>query len=174
MTGQDISQQIRVLLDSRNIEYEYYEHKEVQTSEQAAAIRGESLEIGAKSLILQGKKTSQRIMVIVPAHLRVDMKKVAEYHQQSHKQSPDKFDNTAKFQFANPDDIYNDYGIKVGGVPPFGNLLKLAVYMDLRLLKNEKVAFNCGLRTASIIMPSDYLPELSQAHLGDFVQLPIP
>ena len=54
------------------------------------------------------------------------------------------------------DEITN--GVKPGGVPPFGNLFSLPVYVDQTLLENEEIIFNAGNRCFSIARRSnDYL-----------------
>jgi len=49
-------------------------------------------------------------------------------------------------------------GVLPGGIPPFGNLFGLEVYVDRGLLQNEKIVFNAGDKSFSIGMKSsDYI-----------------
>lgn len=73
-----------------------------------------------------------------------------------------------KCEFEDPAIIQERFGLIVGGVPPFGNLLNLDNYFDDRILENERAAFNCGLPTESIIMKSKDLLAVSEAKLGRF------
>ena len=43
-------------------------------------------------------------------------------------------------------------GVKVGAVPPFGNLFKLETYADRGLSENKEIVFSAGLHTKSIKM----------------------
>ncbi len=50
-------------------------------------------------------------------------------------------------------------GLVPGSVPPFGNpIINLDLYLDNSILNNNKIAFNAGSLTDSIIMDvKDYL-----------------
>ena len=43
--------------------------------------------------------------------------------------------------FASPDEVLQATHCKVGGVPPFGNLFGLTVYLDKGMLENEVMDF---------------------------------
>ena len=48
-------------------------------------------------------------------------------------------------------------GCESGGVPPFGNVFNLPLYIDHSLLENEFMAFNAGSLTDSMrIATKDY------------------
>ncbi|MBU6446233.1 MAG: aspartate--tRNA(Asn) ligase, partial [Verrucomicrobia bacterium] len=73
-----------------------------------------------------------------------------------------------KCEFEDPAVIQERFGLQVGGVPPFGNLLNLDNYYDEEILKQERAAFNCGLLTESIIMKSKDLFALVDPKVGKF------
>ena len=58
------------MLDENKVEYKVIDHKPVFTSEDAAKIRGSSLKLGAKALIMKADKKS--IMIVVPGDKKVD------------------------------------------------------------------------------------------------------
>jgi prolyl-tRNA editing enzyme YbaK/EbsC (Cys-tRNA(Pro) deacylase) len=61
-----------------------------------------------------------------------------------------------RFAFENEVSEVTD-GIKIGGVPPFGNLFGLEVYADRKVFDNDKIIFNAGDKRISIAMKtSDY------------------
>jgi prolyl-tRNA editing enzyme YbaK/EbsC (Cys-tRNA(Pro) deacylase) len=60
-------------------------------------------------------------------------------------------------------------GIKLGGVPPFGNLFGLKTYVDPSLMKNEKIVFNAGDQRFSIAMKAKDYIELLNAEITNFV-----
>lgn len=138
---------IRKELDRAGYKYNYFEHQPVTTSQEAAQVRGVSLDQGAKALIVEGQKTDQRYMIVLPGHLKLDNKKVAQHLGE-------------RTSFLKPDIIKQDYGLMVGGIPPFGYLLNLELLVDKRILNHGEVSFNCGAKTASITMKSKDLVEI--------------
>ena len=49
-------------------------------------------------------------------------------------------------------------GCLPGAVPPFGKIFGIPTWVDRSLTKQEKINFNCGLRTHSIAMAyAEYL-----------------
>jgi len=140
----------KILTDSGSW-YETFEHEPVRTSEQAARTRpGYSLQQGAKALVVNVKKSKSEkffVMLVLPAHLKIDNKKVKEYFQ------------AKDFRFATEGEVLEiTDGVQPGAVPPFGNLFDLEVLVDPKLLENQKIAFNAGDRSFSIAMKSeDYI-----------------
>ncbi|MGB5139774.1 MAG: YbaK/EbsC family protein, partial [Candidatus Zixiibacteriota bacterium] len=62
-------------------------------------------------------------------------------------------------RFANAEELLDFTGLVPGSVPPFGfPILPFDLYVDKSILNNEKIAFNAGSLTDSIVMRvSDYL-----------------
>jgi nondiscriminating aspartyl-tRNA synthetase len=102
---------------------------------------------GVKAIILRGKRTGRNVMVCVPADQKLDTKPVETLEQD-------------KFEFEKPEAIKNKYGLELGAIPPFGNLLGMTVYFDKRVLDEPRAAFNAGSTTKSIIMQSADLTNL--------------
>lgn len=137
-------------LEQNGCWFETFEHEEVRTSEEAAKVRhGYSLEQGAKALIVKVKKErlSEYVMLVMPAHLRIDNKKTKEVL------------GVKEIRFASADEVVEiTDGVQPGGVPPFGNLFGLKVIVDPLLMKNERIVFNAGDRRFSVAMQtSDYV-----------------
>jgi prolyl-tRNA editing enzyme YbaK/EbsC (Cys-tRNA(Pro) deacylase) len=128
--------------------FETFEHEEVRTSEEAAKMRPEyKLGQGAKALIVKAYLNggaNKFIMLVMPANLKLDSKKVCAVV------------DAKKIRFATEEEVFliTD-GVKVGGVPPFGNLFGLDVIVDPRLFDNDKIIFNAGDRRFSIAMGSE-------------------
>jgi len=152
--GQEVVARIRKILDSRAIKYKFEEHKAVRTSEEAAALRNTPLSSGAKALILVGKKTGNHFMAVVPGDKKIAMSAITEKVGE-------------KVEFEKPDVILDKYGILVGGVPPFGNVLGMNVFMDKAVAENKEVSFNAGLQTCSITMKGGELAEVTEAEVGE-------
>lgn len=142
-----VSEKIVDFLEKNHCWFEIFEHEPVRTSEEAAKVRpGYSLHQGAKALIIKAKKESRKeefVMLVFPADLRFDNKKVKELLQ------------TDDICFATKDEVCSiTAGVELGGVPPFGNLFGLKVIADQKLFENEKIIFNAGDRRFSVAMKS--------------------
>ncbi len=151
----EVVARIKKILDTRAMTYTFEEHEAVRTSEEAAALRGTDLSNGAKALILVGKKSKTHVMVVIPGDKKIAMDKVTEKIGE-------------KVEFEKPDTILEKYGIKVGGVPPFGNILGMKVLMDESIATKPEVSFNAGMQTCSITMNGSDIAEATEAMLGNF------
>jgi Ala-tRNA(Pro) deacylase len=149
MVYHPLTKKIQQLLTDNQCWFETYEHPPVRTSEEAVKVRkGYTLEQGAKALIVRVKRNGEKkfVMLVVPGDKRFDKNKV-----QLLLASKD-------IRFATEEEVAKiSNGVKVGGVPPFGNLFNLEVIADPSLFENEKIIFNAGDRSFSIAMLSkDY------------------
>ena len=140
---------IKSILNANKLWYESFEHAPVKTSIEAAQVRtGYTLAQGAKALIVRVKKNGEKyfVMLVLPGDKRFDKdraKKVLESND---------------IRFATEEEIGTiTDGVKIGGIPPFGNLFNLKVFADPSVLRNEKIIFNAGDRGFSIAMKAhDY------------------
>lgn len=144
-----VTTQIVDLLKQNSLWYETFEHEPVRTSLDAAKVRhGYSLEQGAKALIVRSKNKEQSefIMLVMPAHLRLDTKKAKQYL------------HIKDLRFATEEEVGKvTSGVLVGGVPPFGNIFQIKTIVDPKLFLNERIVFNAGDRRYSVAMLSqDY------------------
>lgn len=155
--AENIRNEIIRLLKHHEIEFQHVAHDPTPTSEDSARVRNTRLEEGVKSLILRGKTSKKNYQINIPSHLKLDMKAVTDVLGE-------------KCEFESPEVIKERFGLTVGGVPPFGNLLNLDNYFDDRVIHNERAAFNCGMPTESIIMKSKDLIQLLQPKIGSFVK----
>lgn len=150
MNYHPVAQTIIDLLKKNECWYETFEHEEVRTSEEASKIRdGYTLHQGTKALIVRvkiSKKIKKFAMLVFPADLRFDSKKVKSYF------------GAKDIRFATVDEVNQcTGGVEVGGVPPFGNLFDLKIVADPKLFEIEKIVFNAGDRRFSVGMKSvDY------------------
>ena len=63
-------------------------------------------------------------------------------------------------RFATPEELSQlTNGLVPGSVPPFGrHIVDLDLFVDSSIVENEKIAFNCGSLTDSIVMDrADYM-----------------
>ncbi len=155
MDGEKVVKQIRNILDSSNIDYDFHEHEPTPTSEDSAKVRGTKIEEGAKALILRGKKSGNNLMAVVRGDKKLNTKEIKKKYGED-------------VEFEKPEVIEEKYGLIIGGVPPFGNLFDLPIYFDESILENENVSFNAGLQTRSITMKSESLKKVLDPIMGNF------
>ncbi|MBN2459305.1 hypothetical protein JXB28_03385 [Candidatus Woesearchaeota archaeon] len=147
-------ERLKSFLDENKISYEFKEHEEVRTSEEAAKARGEDIKIGAKAMIL--KADSKFVMLVLSAAKKIDSRRVKELL------------GIESLRFANPDEVTQLTGCLPGGVPPFANIFGFDLIVDRTIPANEFMAFNAGERTKSLkLKTKDYLA-LLKPRIEDF------
>lgn len=144
------------LLDEARVRYERLEHEPVYTSEQAAAVRGLSLQQGAKSLLFKTKQGF--VLVVVPGDCRVDSKKLKRYL------------GVSDARFASPEEVKAHMGCEIGSCYPLGVVAGLRTIVDKSLGTNDIISFNPGRHTISIKMSYTDYERLAQPELADVVQ----
>jgi prolyl-tRNA editing enzyme YbaK/EbsC (Cys-tRNA(Pro) deacylase) len=160
-----ITQQIVDLLKTNSVWFKTFEHEAVTTSEDAARVRPHyTLHQGAKAIVVKGEKKNKEdvfLMLVVPADLRLDSKKVRGALE------------LRSFRFATEEEISDiTKGIQRGGVPPFGNLFSkpIAVHVDSKMFENERIIFNAGDRCFSVAMKSEDYKRLVCPLIVDIVE----
>ena len=149
-----VSEKIESLFRDGGFWYERFEHEPVRTSEEAARVRPEYAQHqGSKSLIVHVRDIAadptcnkRFVMIVVPGNKQFDKKKLKHTFG---------FDD---LRFATAEEVERiTGGVQPGGVPPFGNLFGLPVYVDQSLFANERIIFNAGDRRVSIgVNSADY------------------
>ncbi len=132
------------MLDEAGCEYRHIHHEPTHTSAEAAHVRGESIKIGGKSLLLRGGSgvNATYALFVLSAALRLDS--VATR----------KILHSQRSRFATPEELMATTGLVPGSVPPFGDpvLPGVPMYVDQSIFDNDRIAFNAGSLTDSIIM----------------------
>ena len=153
-TSKSVFDKIKNLLDENKVVYELIEHKPVFTSEDAAKIRGSSLSLGAKALIMNADK--KPIMIVVPGNKKVDTSVFKKLY------------SIKDLEMAKPEEVKNISGVEIGAVPPLGNLFKIPLYFDQTIVDNETVFFNAGSHSKSISMKGSDLERVTKPIVGEF------
>ncbi len=137
---------LRDWLTSEGVTFREVHHEPTTTSEQSARARGEELRVGGKALLMKGDDEQFRLFVL-PADRKVDSGVLRQ-----------KF-GFKKLRFATPDELKAATGLVPGSVPPFGRpILPFDLYVDAAIRANDRIAFNAGELTDSMIVPmTDYL-----------------
>ena len=133
-------EKIREHLNDAGISFREIQHEPTRTSEESAAARGEELRVGAKALILRTGGVFQ--LFVLPADRKLDSSAIRRYL------------GVRKMRFATIEELNDLVGLVPGAVPPFGEpILPFTLYADESVgVETDKVAFNAGLLTHSIIM----------------------
>lgn len=154
-SGRDMVKAIRQVLDSRGADYDYQIHEETPTSKDSARVRGTRESEGVKAIILKGKSTGKNYMLNIPGDKKIDFKAIES-------------EVNEKVEMEKPEVIEQRFGLLIGGIAPFGNLLGIKNFFDKSVLNEKRSAFNCGLKTESIIMNSNDLIDSAEAIVGVF------
>jgi prolyl-tRNA editing enzyme YbaK/EbsC (Cys-tRNA(Pro) deacylase) len=136
---------IRTLLDNNGIRYRLISHEETRTSEESARVRGEDLRIGGKALLVKADDAF-RLFVLSAAN-RFRSSAVKRHFA------------CRGVRFARAEELMALTGLVPGCVPPIGRpVLPFDLFVDESIVANERIAFNAGSLTDSIIMKvDDYL-----------------
>jgi|SRR5579884_15429 len=149
-------EKITNFLKSHNIAYEEIEHEAVFTSEQAAKVRGMSMNQGAKSLLL--RSGGEFVLAVLPGDKRLDSKKIRQILGRK------------ELCFATPEEVEKVMGCQIGACYPFGSLLNIRTLVDNSLSKNEIISFNPGVHTKSVKIRWEDYKSLTSPELVDISQ----
>ncbi len=140
-----VFEQICTLLTERNIVYRAVHHHPTFTSEESALARGEEIKTGGKAIVM--KVDDGFKLFVLSAALKIDSKKIKQHC------------GAKSIRFAAKEELFELTGLVPGSVPPFGApILNLDLFVDTSIIENEKIAFNAGSLTDSVILAtSDYL-----------------
>jgi Ala-tRNA(Pro) deacylase len=141
----EVVDRIHELLRSAGIAYREVEHEPTHTSEESARARGEELRVGGKALVL--KVAEEFRLFVLSAARQLDSSATKQYF------------NVKRQRFATTEELLELTGLTPGCVPPFGRpVLPFDLYVDVSIVENERIAFNAGRHTTSIIMSvADYM-----------------
>lgn len=136
--------QIRAWLSTEGASFREVHHEPTRTSEDSARARGEELRVGGKALLIKVDDVYR--LFVLSAGRKLDSAAIKRHF------------GARKTRFATPEELADLTGLVPGSVPPFGQpLLPFPVYADPSVFENERIAFNAGSLTDSIVMPSrDY------------------
>ena len=148
-----VSKKIIKYLASAKVKPEIIPHKIVYTAhDKAKTLRVLEKEIG-KTLVL--KFDGQVGFALIPANKNLDkgkFKKIVNHWRKKKGEKLVKTVNFAKENWMKKKLV----GIKVGAIPPFGNLWKFPTFADRAILKNSKIIVSAGNYQESLkITPSN-------------------
>lgn len=119
-------------------------HPPTTSSEASAAARGEPLAVGGKALLLRVGEGDDFQLFVFSAARRLDSAAVRKALGVRH------------LRFATPDELRERTGLVPGSVPPFGPpVLPFPLNLDPSVLEQDRVAFNAGMLTRSLVLAID-------------------
>jgi Ala-tRNA(Pro) deacylase len=126
-----ILRRLKEILDQAKVSYEVYDHSVAFTAQGVAASQHISGQEMAKVVILRAD--SSPVMAVVPASRMISLAKVKGAL------------GAKRVVLADEDEFARLFPeCEIGGMPPFGNLFGLPVYVDASLEKDEAIFFNAG------------------------------
>lgn len=158
-----VSKKLQIFLKASKIKYEALSHKTVYTAFDTAATLKKKLQEVAKTLVLKvepgitfGKKTSNYILIVLPASLKADLQKLK------------KLLKVKKIEIVKERAIEKALKVKGGAVPPFAFFLKVPTYLDRALSKTKSIIANAGSHTDSLKVKVKELVKAGGKVIGSF------
>ena len=153
--GEEVYRRIRAYLQESGVHFRELHHEPTRTSEESARVRGEELRNGGKAILLKVYGVFR--LFVLSAARRLDSSKVKQHF------------GVKRLRFATRAELLELTGLEPGSIPPFGSpIFDMELFVDSSITENERIAFNAGSLTDSIIMNvKDYL-RLSEPVIFDF------
>jgi len=135
---------IHTWLTAEGVAFREVHHEPTRTSEESARARGEELRVGGKALLI--KVDDNFRLFVLSADRKLDSAAIKQRF------------GAKKTRFATPQELSELTGLVPGSVPPFGPpILPFPLFVDPSVFENDRIAFNAGSLTDSIVMPmADY------------------
>jgi prolyl-tRNA editing enzyme YbaK/EbsC (Cys-tRNA(Pro) deacylase) len=133
------------LLKEHDVSFRELHHEPTRTSEESARIRGEALKNGGKAILL--KVDTSFALFVLSGAARLESSLVKKHFK------------VKRLRFATKDELLEQTGLVPGAVPPFGRpIFDMDLFVDNSIIENDRIAFNAGSLTDSIIMAvHDYM-----------------
>jgi len=143
-------------LEKNKAKYEIIKHRIVYTAYDKAATLKVPQKIIGKTLIVKLDKNFA--LVLIPGNKNLDKNKFK------------KLAKAKKVEFASEKLMKNKFkGVKMGAIPPFGNLWHLPTFIDKSLLNQTKIIVNGGNYNWSIkISPATLKKLIPNLEIGNF------
>jgi prolyl-tRNA editing enzyme YbaK/EbsC (Cys-tRNA(Pro) deacylase) len=142
---QNVHERIKGWLKENSMQFREIHHEPTRTSAESAKARGEDISIGGKAILLKMGESFH--LFVLSGSRKLDSSKVKRYFK------------VKRLRFATPEELFELTGLVPGSVPPFGKpITGFELYVDESIVENDRIAFNAGTLTHSIVMNvEDYL-----------------
>jgi prolyl-tRNA editing enzyme YbaK/EbsC (Cys-tRNA(Pro) deacylase) len=150
-----VLERIRSWLTAEGVAFREVHHEPTRTSEDSARARGEDLRVGGKALVIKVDAVFR--LFVLSAERKLDSTAIKQRFA------------ARKTRFATPEELAELAGLVPGSVPPFGQpILPFPLFVDTSVFENERIAFNAGSLTDSIVMAVDDYRRLAGAEVFRF------
>jgi Ala-tRNA(Pro) deacylase len=141
----EVHRRIQAYLEESGVHFRELHHEPTLTSEESARVRGEELRNGGKAILLKVDNVFR--LFVLSAARKLDSSKVKQHF------------GVKRLRFATREELLELTGLEPGSIPPFGSpIFDMELFVDSSITENDRIAFNAGSLTDSIIMNvKDYL-----------------
>lgn len=161
-----IAKKISGFLEKKGYKFQVVDHKTTFTAWDVA--QTEKIQPGdvVKALVLKGQ--NDYFVALVPADKKLDKTKFLKFINGLRKKTKEKA--YAKIDFAKEAWMKKNLPGKLGAVPPFSELLKIAVYADKLLSKKKFIFLGSGDYEASLRISAKQYFKIENPLSGNFSQ----
>ena len=147
---ENISERIINYLQENNIPFDQINHSAAGGVEEYRQTMGTRLEQQAKALFVRVKKNNGKSFAIVAlqAQKKADLNRICRLL------------GAKEVRLGSADQLKEVTGCNYGELPPLGKIFSVPLLMDKDLLSEEKIYFNAGTLTSSIIMDPNELERI--------------
>jgi prolyl-tRNA editing enzyme YbaK/EbsC (Cys-tRNA(Pro) deacylase) len=146
---------IREWMRRENVATKEAHHEPTRTSEESARARGEEMKVGGKALLIKVDETFR--LFVLSADRKLDSAAIKQHF------------GAKRTRFATPEELKEMTGLVPGCVPPFGPpILPFPLYTDPSVFENDRVAFNAGSLTDSMVIPIEDYRRLAKPEVFRF------
>ena len=149
---------IRDWFTAESVTFREARHEPTRTSEESARARGEQMKVGGKALLVKVDETFR--LFVLSADRKLDSAAIKKHF------------GAKRTRFATPEELMEMTGLVPGSVPPFGApILPFPLNVDPSVFENDRVAFNAGSLTDSMVIPIEDYKRLVQPDVFCFSTL---
>lgn len=152
-------------LDKNNVKYEIIEHKTAYTALDSSETQHIDPKIVVKTLVMK-LDSKGYALALLSANRNIDRAKFKKVVNAWREKSVEK--TVKKVDFAKEAWMKENIAGKVGATPPFGKLLKMPVFIDSLVLKNQKIIVNAGDYNYSIKLSAKQFEKLEEPVKASF------
>lgn len=148
-------ERIRDWFTTEGVAFREAHHEPTRTSEESAKARGEEMKVGGKALVVKVDDTFR--LFVLSADRKLDSGAIKKHF------------GAKRTRFATPEELMEMTGLVPGSVPPFGGpILPFPLNVDPSVFENDRVAFNAGSLTDSMVIPIEDYKRLVQPNVFCF------
>jgi len=157
-----VPQKIINFLEKAKVKYEIIEHKTVFTAFDKSQTLKVPEKIVGKTLIL--KANNSLVFVLIPANKNLDLKKIKKKIEKDAERPKEKVELASERLIKK-----KIKGVKLGAIPPFGNLWKCQTFVDNSIKREKEIIVNGGDWNFSIkILTKDLKKLIPDLVFGSF------